>query len=113
MFRGDARSYVPSRARSRDDLTQDLVDEPRAAVVERAQALPVLAGQELGDEAEREELDPDDHEEHPEQEQRPVPDGLARHLHDGEVDEDRAADRPEREAEPAEQVQRTCAGTGS
>ena len=56
---------------------QDLVDEPRGPVVRCPRALAVLTRDELGQEPEREELDPDDDEEHAEEEKRPAADRLA------------------------------------
>ena len=68
-----------------------------------------MARDQLGDQAEREELDPDDDEQHAEDQQRPAADRVADDLHDGQVDQDPGAAEREREAEASEQVERPVA----
>ena len=75
----------------------------------RARALLVLARDQLADQAEREELEPDDDEQHAEDQQRALADRVAQQLVDRQVDEHAEADRAEGEPEPAEEVQRPVA----
>src|SRR5205814_2289590 len=93
------------RCRSRRPSGEDLVDEELRSLALR-RALLVVARDHLADQAEREELHPDDDEQDPEREQRPLADRVARRLHDREVDEDRDSREPEQEAETAEEVER-------
>jgi len=62
----------------------------------------VVARDQLRDEPEREQLDPDDDEEHAEQQQRSLPDRVAEYLDNRQVDKYDAADQAEQQAEPAE-----------
>ena len=64
-----------------------------------------MARDHLADQAEREELQPDDDEEHAQREERPPADRVAFELEDRQVDEDREADGAEGETEAAEQVE--------
>ena len=57
----------------------------------------MLARDELGEQPEREELDPDHDEQHAEEQQRPLPDRLSAELLDREVDEDPGPQRAEQE----------------
>src|SRR5207244_6191201 len=66
----------------------------------------VLAREHLADQAEREELEADHDQVHPEREQRPLADRVAERLDDCQVDEDRESDQAQDETESAEQVQR-------
>ena len=75
-------------------------------VLARERPLLVVARDHLADQAEREELHPDDDEQHAEREQRALPDRVAGDLDDRQVGEDDEADDAEQEPEPAEQVQR-------
>ena len=68
-----------------------------------------MARDHLADQAEREELHADDDQEDAERQQRPPTDRVAQDLVDGQVDEDRRADRRQDETEAAEQVKRPVA----
>jgi hypothetical protein len=71
-----------------------------------ADAFLVLARDELGDQAEREDLEPDDDEQDAEDQQRPLADRGAADLDRGQVEERRDPGQGQEQAEPAEEVQR-------
>ena len=82
--RGRARNPAPASAEPRRRA-----DPPARVSLE---SLLVVARDQLRQQAEREELDPDDDEQDAEGEQRPVADRLPGHLEHGQVGEDRDAD---------------------
>src|SRR5262249_59858739 len=104
------RSSRTSRSRGREvgRLLQDLLD-PELAAPALVRPLLVMADDHLAQQAEGEELDPDDDEQHAEDEQRALADRSARDLDAREVDEDPCSAQPEQEAKPAEEVERTVA----
>ena len=73
--------------------------------------LLVLARDQLADQAEREELEPHDHQQHPEDQQRPLSDRISLELEHGQVEEHSEAGHAEQQPEPAEEVQRAVAVT--
>ena len=84
---------------------EDLVDV-QLGLLAAAGGFLVLARQHLADQAEREELETDYHQQHAEREQRPLADRVAERFDDGEVNEDRESDQAEDQPEAAEEVQR-------
>src|SRR3954469_10685073 len=72
----------------------------------RSRALLVLARDQLADQAEREELQPDHHEEHAEDQERPLSDRVALDLEHGQVAQDDETEEAERQAEAAEEMER-------
>ena len=72
-------------------LGEDLVDVELRALPDGRELL-VLAGDQLADQPEREELEADDHEQDAEDQQRPLPDRVPVELERGQVGEDDEAE---------------------
>src|SRR5262249_6505160 len=71
--------------------------------------LLVLAGQHLANQSEGQQLNSDDHQQHTEQQKRPLADPGAADLVDGEVDENHTAGERRDQAHSSEQVERAVA----